>query len=473
MSIKKGIVYILIANFVHLCISLITGFVLPKLLSIDSYANVKLFQLYITYVGVLSLGFADGMYLRFGGKKKVEINEEEFFSEFKTYKVFQLFISVICVIFSLFLKDKIIFFCALSILPVNISGYLRNFYQAIGEFKKYSKFMNINTIILFIINMFLALIIKTDVYIIYVFCYFISYILYCMFIEFETRKILKYKEVNKAKIYFNRKYLVEDIKSGILLMLGNFCNVIFTTIDRIFVKNLINLTNFAYYSFAVSIENLLTIFITPITSVMYNYFCKNNDLNKIIDIKRYILLFSSIIILIIFPIKFIVEIWIDKYIPSLNVLFLLVGAQYISIMIKTIHINLYKARKEQKKYFKIMVSVIVISIILNVIGFVINKSSFSIALATLITNIIWFIIGEFDLKYCKLLLKDYIYIFIMLISFLICGMLLDSLVGLLTYVIILALCIFLFERKIFFKLIDDLKDFLVKKLNKEIIIKSR
>lgn len=464
MSIKKGIMYILIANFVHLCISLITGFVLPKLLSIDSYANIKLFQLYITYVGVLSLGFADGMYLRFGGMKKNEIDSKEFFSEFKTYKVFQLFVSIICVIISLFLKNKIIFFCALSILPVNISGYLRNFYQAIGEFKKYSKFMNINTIILFIINMFLALIIKTDAYIIYVFWYFISYILYCMFIETETRKILKYNEIKKTKINFNVKYLFDDIGSGILLMLGNFCNVIFTTIDRIFVKNLINLTSFAYYSFAVSIENLLTIFITPITSVMYNYFCKNKELNKIINIKRYILLFSSIIILIIFPARFVVEVWIEKYIPSLNVLFLLVGAQYISIMIKTIHINLYKARKEQKKYFKIMVIVIILSIILNIVGYVINNSCFSIALATLITNIIWFIIGEFDLNYYKLMLKDYLYIFIMLISFLICGMILDCLVGFLIYVMILSLCIFLFERNIFLNLINDLKVFLVKKL---------
>ena len=111
-----------------------------------------------------------------------------------------------------------------------------------------------------------------------------------------------------------------------------------------------------------------------------------------------------------------------------------------------------------------MVIVIILSIILNIVGYVINNSCFSIALATLITNIIWFIIGEFDLNYYKLMLKDYLYIFIMLISFLICGMILDCLVGFLIYVMILSLCIFLFERNIFLNLINDLKVFLVKKL---------
>ena len=112
-------------------------------------------------------------------------------------------------------------------------------------------------------------------------------------------------------------------------------------------------------------------------------------------------------------------------------------------------------------------------ICIYIIGYYINKSCFSIALATLITNIIWFIIGEIDLNYYKLLLKDYLYIFTILISFLICGMVLDCILGFLVYVIILSLCIFLLERNIFLSLISDLKIFLVKKIKKETIFKSR
>ena len=64
MSLKKGMLNVFIANIINLIISLFTGFVLPKLLSVESYANIKLFQLYITYIGILHFGVADGMYLK-------------------------------------------------------------------------------------------------------------------------------------------------------------------------------------------------------------------------------------------------------------------------------------------------------------------------------------------------------------------------------------------------------------------------
>ena len=41
VKLKKGIMYVFIANIINLVISLITGFVLPKLLSIETYANIK------------------------------------------------------------------------------------------------------------------------------------------------------------------------------------------------------------------------------------------------------------------------------------------------------------------------------------------------------------------------------------------------------------------------------------------------
>ena len=147
MNFKKGIMYVFISNIINLIINLFTGFVLPKLLSIESYANIKLFQLYITYIGILHLGFADGMYLKNGGKSIKEINSKEILNEFKTFKIFQFVITIIAVTISIVFKNKILLFCSIVILPINVGNYIRNLYQAIGEFKRYSKFTNINTIL--------------------------------------------------------------------------------------------------------------------------------------------------------------------------------------------------------------------------------------------------------------------------------------------------------------------------------------
>lgn len=428
MSFKKGAMYVFIANIINLIISLFTGFVLPKYLSIDTYADIKLFQLYITYVGILHLGFSDGMYLRHGGKNLDEVDKKDILSEFKTFKIFQIIVTILAVVISIIIKNKLLLYCSMVIWPINIANYLKSLYQSIGEFKKYSRFTYLNTILIFVINVILLLIVKSDNPNMYIILYVVAYFAYWIFIEIMNTKMFK-----KEKVRADKKYLIEDIKSGFFLMIGNFCNVIFTSIDRLFVKYLIGTAEFAYYSFAVSIENLMNVFITPISTVMYNYLCKNRERENVINIKRVILIFSTVIVAVVFPAKFVITNWIKKYDASLSVLFLLFAAQFISIMVRCIHINLYKAEKKQNRYFAIMISVVILSIILNAIFYVIYHSIEMIAIATLVTNIVWFTIGELDFKNYRLKIKDYAYTSIILAIFIACGLINNAIIGFAVY----------------------------------------
>lgn len=455
---KKGIMYVFCANLINLLISLITGFVLPKMLSIDTYANIKLFQLYITYIGILHLGFADGMYLRLGGKNHTEINKEEVGNELKTFKFFQYIICAIAIVISIFLRNEIILFCSLVIIPINMSSYLRNLYQAIGEFRKYSRFTNINTILIFLINMFLLFIIKTDQYQAYIIGYIIVYFVYYMIIEIEIKHFL-----DNSKEKFDMQYLINDVKDGFLLMIGNFCNVIFTGIDRLFVKNCFGNTQFAYYSFAVSIENLVNVFITPISTVMYNYLCKNREKKDVLKIKNIIVLFSSFLISCAFPVKFIVNRWINKYDNSIDILFLLLSAQYLSIVVKCVHINLYKAEKKQKKYFLTMIFVIILSVILNVIGYYTTQSMLGIAIATLTVNLIWFLIGEIDFKKYCYHFKEYIFMVLILISFFLCNYIRNTILGFLVYIFIIFNLSIIFMRETIKYIFIEVKKYLTKR----------
>ena len=166
---------------------------------------------------------------------------------------------------------------------------------------------------------------------------------------------------------------------------------------------------------------------------MYNYLCKNRDEENVINIKRVVLIFSTVIVAVVFPAKFVITNWIKKYDASLNVLFLLFAAQYTSIMVRCIHINLYKAEKKQNRYFAIMISVVILSIILNAIFYVIYHSIEMIAIATLVTNIVWFTIGELDFKNYRLKIKDYAYTFIILALFIACGLINNAIIGLVAY----------------------------------------
>ena len=446
MNIKKGILYVFVANGIGLIISLITSFFMPKFLAIETYSNIKLFQLIINYVGILHLGFSDGMYLRLGGKKINEIDKKELVSEFNTFKIFQIIINAIVLIISIILKNKFLMIVSLSVLPINIINYLRNLYQATGLYDWYSKFLTLNNLMLFGINMIFLLIMHIDNAYIYIIGQIIVY--YINWIIVET--ILRLKIFNKVKGHVSIKYMVDNIKSGILLMFGNFCTVIFTSIDRIFVKFLLGTIMFAFYSFAVSIENLLNVFITPISVTMYNYICKNNDAEKIKRIKGVLLIFISFLISAAYPAKWIVFNYLEKYKEAVSLVFILFAGQFFSSIVRCIFNNLYKAEKRQKRYFTIIIIVSILAFITDFIGYTIYNSNETFAIATLITSIVWFIIGEKDFKNSRYTMQGYFFMTISICIYLYTGLFIDNaIIGFMIYIItIIILMYFLLNKEI-------------------------
>ena len=105
-----------------------------------------------------------------------------------------------------------------------------------------------------------------------------------------------------------------------------------------------------------------------------------------------------------------------------------------------------------------MVIVIALSVVLNIILYQIDKNMEMIAIATLITNIIWFAIGEIDLKKYKFRTKEYICIAITIILLLICGKYFNAILGCIVYLTlsVVSLCTFMPET------IKEIKSYVTK-----------
>lgn len=442
-KLKRGIFNVLIANLINLVINIITNFVLPKYLSVDSYAAIKTYQLYSAYLGVLSLGYVDGMFLKYGGIDFKDIDKSELNVNISSFRIFQLIIVVILLIVGFIIKDDIYIAFTLSILPVNMAGYYKSLYQSIGEFKKYSKIMNLTTISMFFINFLVLVIFKSDNYIFYIIGYIIFYFIIWLYLEYYFKKCVNIKlSYNIFKI----KEVILNIKSGILLMLGNFSNIILTGMDRWLIKIFMTTSDFAQYSFACSMENFVNVAVTPITITLYNYFCKiKDDVKQIRFIRNLIIIFASYIIACAFPGKFILEIYLQEYLEASEVMFYLFDAQMFYIIIKSIYVNLYKSEKKQNKYFIKLIIVIIIGFLLNLICFKIMKNKEAFAIGTLLSSIIWLIISINDFKYLKYSFNEIIYIIIASVTFIIYGYTFNAIIGFILYLITIFItgCIFL------------------------------
>ena len=55
MNLKRNILRIFSANFLTMISGILLGFVVPAVLSVDSYAYFKTYTFYISYIGLLHL----------------------------------------------------------------------------------------------------------------------------------------------------------------------------------------------------------------------------------------------------------------------------------------------------------------------------------------------------------------------------------------------------------------------------------
>lgn len=434
---KKGMLQILIANIFNLIIGIVLSFMVPKFLSVDSYAMYKMYALYVTYAGFFHFGYADGMYLKYGGKRIDKINRDDLA---KNYKNFFYIISIVAILFlivGLITNDYIIICFSVGQFTTNLLSYLRSLYQATGEFSLYSKALNIEKIGVFIFTFLFLFVFRSDNYLVYIIIQVVVGAIASSFLLFNLNKRLCF--ISKGGFSFSE--CVNNISSGIVLMLGNFSSGLFTGLDRWFVKFLMSNSSFAMYSFASSLLNLLNAFISPITISLYNYFCKKLDFSKIVHMKELILAWSLLLIAGAYPVKWVILNFLEKYENSTRIIFILFAAQIFISIIQGVYVNLYKANHMQKYYFVQMISVLIMGIITNGMFYLMNSTLETFAYATLFTYFIWFLICELKNREICFKISNYVMILFLVIVYFGTGFLLNPIVGLLIYIATYVICI--------------------------------
>lgn len=458
-SLKSGLFKVLIANVINLLIGLVNSFVLPKYLSFESYAMIKTYTLYISYAGLFHLGYLDGMYLRYGGKDFSKLDANDVGTEFKNITFMQFFVAAVVFCFSLTQHSTVLYLFSIGLLLNNLISFYQMLFQATGTFNLYARALNYSKLIEFSLNMCLVFLLCLDNYILYIGNHIITAAVVLSYLGLALSRKCAYLRSG----HFDFQRFKENISTGFILMLGNLSNNFFTAIDRWFVKILMTAKDFSIYSFAVTIDALITIFVTPLSITLYNALCLNSDVEYIKKLKRVILIWGFLIIAPAFPAKWILEHFMVKYIDSSELIFMLFATQSIYAIIKGVYVNLYKVRKKQNDYLKQMVLMTVLATGLNAVLFYILKSRLSLAIGTLLTALIWLFICEFHHSTIRFSIKEWLAFGIEMTTFISCGMFLDSLIGLLVYAAVSLAVVLLLLREDFLFLIISAKDFILRR----------
>ena len=162
----KNVVYSLLAQGISFILSIITGFVLPKVMGITQFGYWQVYLFYVGYIMIFCFGFNDGLYLRYGN-----FNYEQL--PFKKLRgAMKIFISIIfvmtCILFILSFKErdsnKVFAFCAISLnlIILGINGTILTVLQFTNRIKLNSIMTIANKVVFVFFIVILLVIGKMD-----------------------------------------------------------------------------------------------------------------------------------------------------------------------------------------------------------------------------------------------------------------------------------------------------------------------
>ncbi|KXY37749.1 hypothetical protein AT269_06030 [Bacillus cereus] len=448
MNFKKDFIRVLNVNVLNLLIGIVTGFLLPAFLPIDQYAYLKTFTLYLTYVGLLHFGYIDGLFLKYGGEQKKNIDLRVLKGENLFFLYFQIVITSILLVIGIYLRNYIYIGIALCILPINIQSLFKFFYQAIGEFKVYSRITLLAPSITFIFNLCLIFYFQVDNFELYILAN-----IACNYLIFIILELVFLKKQKDIKAIYNKNGLIDNFRIGIFVMVGNFSSILFYTIDRWFVKYYMDVRSFAFYSFAISMMTVITVLISAVTTTLYPYLARNKQLIKN-NIRVYLQILGALLSSSYFVFAFIVEYFITNYIESLSIISILFVSFPAIIVINALYSNLYKLQRRQKKYFLTIFCVLVFNILMNLLAIHIYAGIESIAIATSISFYVWYIYSGREFKNMESNIRESVFLILYVILFLWCSLSMTAVLGGIIYLIgisiLILICFFSEIQKVRF-----------------------
>lgn len=464
----NNIFKVLFGNILIIFAGLLTGFLLPAIIDVSNYGYYKTFTLYMTYIGLFAFGLIDGINLVYAGTSFDKLDKEKFRLYYRVLLICELIFSLLVIFFAIFFTDgnlRIIFISVgLLILPNNLSGYFQQMSQVCERFSEYSIrniVRSLGNVLIVLIMFFVSKLGIVLNYKHYLLGFFIVNIILLVWY------IITYKEIIFGKVAnFNdeKKNLIKFIKFGFPLMIANLCTTLILTLDRQFVSLLFTVEEYAQYAFAYNLLSFVTIAVSSISIVLFPLLKQKDSKNLEVNYSDYVGLVEitvGLMLVSLFPLVILINIFLPKYSLSLLFFKIMFPSLIGSSVITTIMQNYYKSIGESFLFFKKSLIVLILSIVANIIAYVLFGTMSAFSIATVFIILLWYLITERTLVK-KLEIrwkKNFIYqILLMSIFYFVVFFINNYLIGMFIYMFLFIMITILFHYELIIKNLRSLKN---------------
>lgn len=364
-KVKQNFIFAFIAQAISLIVSCSTNLVLPKVLSVSGYSYWQLFLFYCTYIPCLALGLNDGIYLRYGGMFRQELDKDAVKSQLIVGMGYQLFLGMMVnftfILFSHSSQRRLLFVLVLIYyLFYTGHNFLGFIFQAINETNIYSKSIIIVRIIFFTSQVMLMISGVTNVNI-YIGFYIVSisiafgYLIWIFRPELAEGNFSFHKGVSESLI---------SIRVGISLMFANICSLLILGVCRQIIDVRWGLISFGKVSFALTLMNFALTFITQIGLVLFPAL-RRLSMDRLkqyyVRLNRGLFYLLPLMYIAYLPLGFLLKLWLPKYTVSIDYLATILPICYFDSKMNLIGNTFFKVLNKQVLLLKVNVITIILS----------------------------------------------------------------------------------------------------------------
>lgn len=368
-------------------VGLASSLIFPRILSVSDYAYYQTFALYLSFVGLFHLGIPDGMFVEYGGSLRRTADRGRLKSQMILLALVLVGFSAAGLAAYLVTGSRLIAYLTLCVVGTNVFSSYRLMLQAWGEFRQYST-VNLAVpaaILLGAIVLYAAQgnlsgddLVRVNV---------TGYILFAIWVVRVMGRFTRGH--NTARVLSRDNFQLWKV--GVSVMLGGIATIAFVSVGRQFVLWFYSSTDFAMYSFALSMQAIMSLLIGAVGQPMYYRLASGDRKPETLKrMKEQLLTLGSMSALAYYGCVVFVDWYVPKYHDSLPVILAYFTVFPAMSVVNCLYVNLYKVTRQLRRYLSTLTIMLAVSVALSAITLV-THNYVLIALAASASYYVWLV----------------------------------------------------------------------------------
>lgn len=395
----KDFIRVASSQFIGMLISIIRSLILPIYLGVMEYGYFQSYLFYISLLPVITLGYNDGVYLKYGKYEYDSLPFDKLSSSNYRYTIVSLILSIlIFFLANLFVDDKnllvIIFLSCSYGFFLSINGLLMQILQVTRQFQLYSR-ITILTKVSSLLLVLAVLCLKGS-YLWIILADLLSFAVITFYLIYKNKQLFVSNNLQCGKIEY-----YENIRSGFPLLIAGLIGLFYLGAGRLIVQIFGGIDEFSFYSFSLSIASFVSIAISSVSLVVYPIVSRYSDNEKLTfyaTANSYVRILIVFIPVVYYCAYFLIDwLYIDykSVLEYLNIVFIMM---YIQSYIYILQNTYYKALRLERNLFLDNLLSISLLFAIGIPFYYFTRQLFVVAIVTLLAMLIRYFVSTWRLS---------------------------------------------------------------------------